>query len=200
MTEAPIALGLLLMLSLPSAAATLSGIGNPGSAVTSAVVEEFETAAPGLYHSFTFGNVTIFGDIDRFTIGSDFGGEYNNSGQSVYNDFDLVPLSFRFEFALAVEAFAFNWGGADDNWTLSAYDVANNLLESSILAPTFAGNDGEYYGIAASGIAYATLEASNGDFVFIDNFASTKVVPAPAALTLLLGALGGLSLLRRRRA
>lgn len=199
------ALGLVLALYLPAAAhaATIIGAGNPGGAVTGSTVEDFDSTSAGFYASLTFGNVTITGIGGPFTIGSDYNGQYNTSGgQSLYNDFDFSPLSFRFDFATAVEAFAFNWGAADiGNWTLAAYDAADNLLESFNPAPTWSSNDQDYYGIAASGIAYATLIATNGDYVFIDNFASTTVaaVPVPAAGFLLFGALGGLAALRRRK-
>jgi len=204
MKAALYAIGLALTLALPAGAATISGTGNPGSAVASATVETFDTTTAGLYNSLTFGNVTISSVGDPYTVGPDFNGDFNTSGgQSIYNDFDESPLNFRFDFATAVQAFAFNWGAADVNWTLSAYDAANNLLESFVLAPTFGSNAGDYYGIAAAGISYATLVTNVGDFVFIDNFASTATVapvPLPAALPLLLGALGGLAFVRRRRA
>jgi hypothetical protein len=194
--------GFIVAISIPASAATISGTGSPGSAVTSGTTETFDTTAAGLYTSQTFGNVTISSVGSAYTVGSDYNGQYNTSGgQSIYNDFDFLPDNFKFEFATAVGAFAFNWGAADVAWTLSAYDAANNLLESFVLAPTFGSNAGEFYGISAAGISYATLQGS-GDYVFIDNFTSTTVapVPLPAGLPLLLGALGALALVRRRRA
>jgi hypothetical protein len=171
--------------------------------VTGGTVEDFESAAAGLYDTLTFGNVTITGVDAPFTIGSAYAGNYNTTGsQSLYNDFDYVPLSIKFSFATAVEAFAFNWGAADTDWTLAAYDAASNLLESFVLTPTFGSNAGEYYGISASGIAYATLIGTSDDYVFIDNFTSTTVapVPVPATFSLLALGLGGLAFMRRRRA
>jgi hypothetical protein len=196
------ALGAMLALSLPSGAATLTGTGNPGSAMASATVETFSGVAAGDYSTLTLGNVTITGVDGTFTVGGDYADTYNNPGpQSVYNGFDYAPSTFRFDFASTVSAFAFLWGASDFNWTLTAYNASGTALDSLVIGPVYGSNAGDYFGIAAAGISYATLVASAGDFVFIDNFASTTVptVPVPAALPLLLGALGGLAMLRRRR-
>ena len=191
-----------LSVTSAASAATIAGTGSPSSVISGGTVEGFDSTASGLYASNTFGNVTISGIGDPYTIGTAYNGQYNNSGgQSLYNDFDYSPISFRFDFATAVSAFAFNWGAADYNWTLQAFDAANNLLESFVLTPTYASNAGEFYGIAAAGIQYATLWTDTGDYVFIDNFTSTTVapVPLPAGLPLLMAALGGLALVNRKR-
>lgn len=184
-------------------AATISGTGSPLSAVPGGTSEGFDATPAGTYTSLTFGNVTISSvGADPFTVGTDYNGSYNTSGgQSIYNDFDYVPTAFRFDFASAVSAFAFNWGAADYSWTLSAFDALDNLLDALVIAPTYGSNAGEFFGIAAGGISYATLIGPGGDYVFIDNFASTTVapVPVPAGLPLLLTAFGGLMVLRRFR-
>lgn len=200
--KALVAFVLPLAFAGAASAATISGVGAPVAAIPGGTVETFDTTSAGLYNSLTFGNVTITGVDAPFTIGSDFNGDFNTSGgQSLYNDFDYVPLSIRFDFAVAVSAFAFNWGAADYVWQLSAYDAANNLLDSLALTPTLSSNAGEYFGIAANGIAYATLITGSGDYVFIDNFTSAPVaaVPLPASVLLMLAGLGALAGLTGRR-
>ncbi len=186
-------------------AALISGNGAPNShaALSGGTVIDFDDQAAADYINLTIADVT-FSSVDApFTIGADFNGQFNTGGgQSLFNGFDYVPLAFRFDFATAVTAFGFNWGAADFNWTLAAYDSDDNLLDSQVLAPTFASNNQEYFGIAAAGIAYATLMTGSGDYVFIDNFTYSSGggvdVPAPASALLALFALAGLAGLRRQ--
>lgn len=204
-------LGLVTALALlagsQASAAVISGTGLPSDVITGGAVIDFDSTAAGLYNSLTFGNVTISGVGAPFTVGGDYNGEYNTSGgQALYNDFDYTPMEFRFDFASTVSAFAFNWGAADTNWLLSAFDGAGNLLDSVNPTATWFSNAGDYFGLSASGIAYATLTGlGGGDYVFIDNFTSTSAgggvspVPVPAAAPLLLAALGALGLASKRR-
>ena len=82
---------------------------------------------------------------------------------------------------------------------LEAFDSGGFLIESHSIAAVFGSNALDYYGIAASNTAFATVTDTMdnnlaGDFVFIDDF---SFIPEPA--TFVLFALGGLTLLRRRR-
>ena len=185
-----------------ASATTISGIGSPVAAIPGGTVEGFDSTTAGLYSALTFGNVTITSIGDPFTIGTDFNGSYNTSGgQSLYNDFDYTPLSFRFDFATAVDAFAFNWGASDYVWYLDAFDSVGTLLDTLAISPTYGSGAGEYFGIAATGISYATLFTTSGDYVFIDNFTSGAVapIPVPASLPLLLAGLGALVAFGRKR-
>lgn len=178
------------------------------------------------------------GTVERFDYleftGSD---NYNTSGNFLtnwekadYQGITFQPLhanQFVFEFDSLVDSFAFNFGANDGDWTLAAYDAGGLLIEDlNIGVPAItAVSDGQYYGIAASGIKYLTLtdtfvlsaeaggdgnacvpDTSNpltggcGEWVLIDNVTyGRSVVPVPAALPLMLGGLAVLGAMSRRR-
>lgn len=188
-------------------AAPIIGFGDPltAPALAGGTQEGFDAVATGQYNSLTLGNVTYIGVDAPFDIDSDFNGFYNTTGgQSLLNDFDLVPIQYRFNFSSPVNAFAFNWGAADTTWTLQAFDAGNNLLETLVINPTFSSNAGEFFGLAVNGISYATLVGNaGGDYVFIDRFTTSQqqvAAPEPASLALLgLGLAGAIRARRRVR-
>jgi hypothetical protein len=204
-----VAAALLLGAAGQAGAVSITGFGDPltNAALVGGAQETFDAVASGQYASITLGNVTYTGVGAPFDIDSDFIGGFNTTGtKSMSNDFDLVPAAFRFDFATAVNAFAFNWGAADNSWLLQAFNASNTLLESFLVPGTFASNNGEYFGLATAGIKYATLtdqknNIQEGDYVFIDRFTSsrTAAVPEPASM-LLLGAGLASAGIRRRRA
>ena len=184
-------------------AASISGFGSPLSAISGGTVIDFETAPSGDFEKITLGNVTFTGVDARLTIGSDYSGEYNNPGKSIYNGVDYAPNQFKFDFGSTVNAFAFNFGASNTPWRLSSFDVGGNLLDSRIIAPTLASNRGDYFGISANGIKYATLvqQSRNDDYVFIDNFTSTSVATTavPEPFTIVGTLIGGTAALRMRK-
>jgi hypothetical protein len=191
-------------------AAPIVGLGDPltDPTLVAGTQQGFDAVAPGQYNSLPLGNVTYIGVDAPLTIGPDFNGSFNTTGgQSMFNDFDLIPAEFRFNFAAPINAFAFNWGAADNTWTLRAFNSLDVLLEAFTVPAVFSSNAGEYYGIATAGISYATLtddknNIAEGDYVFIDRFTTsdaTVVAPEPGSLTLLGLGFASAVLTRRRR-
>ena len=54
------------------------------------------------------------------------------------------------DFATPVEAFAFTWGAADNQWPPMAFDQANDLIEANLISAIFSGDSGDYIGVAAA--------------------------------------------------
>lgn len=178
---------MLVLLSVNAYSATFTGVGDPISdpALSGGVVETFDAGPAGEQNNLTLGNVTYRGMDGTFTIGNAYIGDYNTRGiYSVYNGDDGIPANFRFDFGTPVQAFGFNWGAADVNWVLNAYNSDDVLLESYVIPGTQSSNAGEYFGISALNIAYATLVMQgSGDYVFIDNFTySGEALPVAPAL------------------
>ncbi len=159
----------------------------------------FDSVVGGTYSSYTDGNVTFSADAVMY-IDNQYMGVYNNFGvnslHNIYNAPSFGKLTFTF--TSPVSALGFFWGAADEPWTLSAYDSADALIESYELPVLNGLNNGTFVGISASGIAYATITGSSGDWVFVDNV-QTSPVPLPAALPLFSSALIGLGGLARKR-
>lgn len=187
-------------------AALISGFGDPVThpSLAGGTVVDFDTSPTGLFHSQSYGALSINGEDGPFTIGSDFNGSFNTrGGQSLYNDFDFVPSILRFNFTSPVDAFGFNWGAADNTWTLEAYSAGGAVLDTQAITPVFGSNAGEYFGMAAAGISYAILwNTAGGDYIFIDNFTfigdEPQVPDAGSSLALLGFGLAGLAALRRK--
>ncbi len=200
----------LVITASGSFGATISGFGDPltNSDLIAGNQQTFDSVRSGDYHSITLDDVKYSGIGGKLTIGASYNGQYNTTGRkSVYNGFDLRPDQFRFDFLTQVNAFGFNFGASNNNWSLKAFSATGSLLETLIIAPTLGSNAGNYYGISSlTPIAYALLTDANnrycGDFVFFDRF-TTKMnsndVPIPAALPMLLSAVGGLAVMRRRK-
>lgn len=200
----------LAVSAVATQAAPISGLGDPNThpSLAGGTVVDFDTAASGLFGAQSYGALTITGVDAPFTIGSDFIGSFNTRGvKSLYNDFDFIPMQLRFDFSSPVDAFGFNWGAADNSWTLQAYSSGGAFLELVLLPPVFGSNAGEYVGLAAAGISYAILTDTKdnipaGDYIFIDNFTyvgDDPIVPDAGASLALLGlGLSGLVALRRK--
>ncbi len=147
-------------------------------------------------------------------------GKYNSTGQSLsngheplnYSGSDPLPYvtQFRFDFESPVEFFAFNLGALDNTWTLTTFGADDGLLDTLVIGPQPFASSGEYYGASdADGISYALLTSSlgagqawgQGEMILIDNFVTgglisgrNAVVPVPAGLPMLMGALGAFGL------
>jgi len=159
--------------------------------------------------ALSIGGVTFSAD-GLIEIDSDYAGGFNTRGDYHITNHGNGPNAFRFDFSTPTDAFAFLWGAADYDWTLQAFG-ASGLLDSINVTPTHGSNNGDYVGIAASGIEYATLTLSDfNDYVFIDNFTynesqilfgdgQTTSVPEPGTMALLGMGVVGFAAARRRK-
>jgi hypothetical protein len=137
-------------------------------------VIDFEDGAVASTNSpIILGDVTITTiDGNQHTISSDFAGVFNVRDTFCLNNVFVSPktLQWRFEFTTPVDGFAFLWGAADSPWELKAFDDGGNLIETFVINPTGSSNNGDYFGIAASGIKSFTLISLGGfDGVLFDN-------------------------------
>jgi hypothetical protein len=174
-------------------------------ALAGGTVITFETVTPGSYTALTLSDVTFTPAVNTLAyVNADFAGGYNTQGQSLANTYASNGFSeLTFTFGTPVKAFGFNWGAADNPWTLSAYDVTNTLLGSRTLTATFSGNAGDFFGLGfGTNIAFATLTGVSGDYVMIDNFtvSAAAPVPEPSAYGLALAGLAVLGLVARSKA
>lgn len=194
-------------------AAPITGTGGDpltDPALSGGVQNGFETGpARGSYSSFSDGFVTYSGVGGNIRVDNQFAGQYNGRDAFYLQNDAGLTNGWRFDFANPVSAFAFNWGAANNTWILTAFDSSDSILETRNLPAYIASNAGEFLGISASGISYATLTTSSFDYVFVDNFtyrtsASVSSVPELDANTATLPIALGLTVLtlaadRRRR-
>lgn len=182
-------------------------------------VIDFETAPLGSFSSLTLGDVTFSTTSGRLAYISDwYSGEWNAQGKSLQSSYEdnVTFTALKIDFANPVTAFGFNWGAADEFWSLTAFDSAGNVLDSQYLPTHKGGNDDQFFGIknATAPISYATLvqksyPQAEVDYVLIDNFKYSSLPqpipskPVPEATSTLgvlaIGAFGAGSLLKRNQ-
>jgi hypothetical protein len=196
--------GLLAQAGMANAA-FISGLGDPTSAIAGGTVIDFEPTPLGTYSSLTIGDVTFTADDEHLMIDNTYQ-SYNQSGvyldNGTYGDNGFSSLSI--DIAGGTDAFAFNWGMAEDEvtWTLAANDATDTLIESYVLPATEDSSAGEFYGISAVGIHSAVLSLDGEyDWVGIDNFTylADVSVPEPSVLLLMGSGLLGLVIARKSR-
>lgn len=157
------------------------------------------------YASLTVGNVTFRMVGTLFNISADYAGQFNTRGKKSLQtnaSIDVLPQVLRFDFAAPVSAFGFYWGASDFIWDLHAFDASGKLLDAQALPILNDSNQGNYFGLKANDIAYATLAnrlLSATEHAFVDNFTYTQVIPEPGTGFLTLAGLGILGAAVRRR-
>lgn len=213
--QSPTAMAVLAALAtlagtLPMAhAAPISGLGMPSAhaALAGGTVVDFESDAAGAAaSSFSYASVTLTGN-NILRVTDAFAGTFNVTGQAIALTTNDRTQSLDLVFATTVDAFGLNIGGTDQIWRLEAYAAGGALIEGMDIPILAAANDGQWYGIAAGGIAGARLfntafdvsrDSGTLDYIVVDNVTTASVVPEPGTMALALVALFGCRIVRRR--
>jgi hypothetical protein len=172
--------------------------------LSGATVQNFNAETIGTFTGgMIFPGQFVFTALDNhYRYQNTFSGSFNTSGvyldNGEYGDVGFYNIHFGFGNA---SAFGFHWGASDSAgiWTLTAYDAANNVIESYSMPATNSSNAGDFFGIAAANMDHAILSnAGSYDWIMIDDFTVKLAAPLPGAVWLLGSGLLGLLGWRRK--
>ena len=173
--------------------------------MASATVIDFESYADGTdITGVDLGGITLtrHGELVKVTSSVPGGG----STRAIWGD-PFTGKSFRGDFTGTVTSFSVDMGdfgvSDPDDLFVMAYSATDVLLDSVFFAYPEAGNYLETLSVAAAGIAYVIFGSTGPDFtnsIFADNLTfEPAAIPLPAGGLLLISALLGLGVARRRR-
>jgi hypothetical protein len=193
-----------------AAAVAIGGLGAPSSHpdLAQGSIIDFEANTSGeAAISFGYPDVSMTGN-NLLRITDSYDGSFNVTGNSMALTANDRTEAITFNFSSPVDAFGFNFGGADKEWRLIAYSTNMSILDELAISPFGNSNNGEWFGISAPGIASARLyntafdigsNTGTPDYVVIDNFTYANAVPEPGTFLLMGLGLAGLGLSRPRR-
>lgn len=172
----------LAMLSTSAHSVVITSSTN--ASLMGATIETFDSVATGYYNSLSLTGVTVVGNGAAMFVDSSYTGLYGIGGQTLNNS-SGYPESFDLIFDNEISAFGI-WGGAYNNdWTFTAFDSLNNIIEAATIATSCC--EAQFNGLANSNMKRITL-SGYGDWVIFDNLAFTSqvgTVPEPSILALL---------------
>lgn len=186
---------LLGLTATHASAAGFFGTGDPQTAIPDGLQITFEAVPTGIYGELNSGGVTFRAQTLYFTVSPVTMGQAIDTTDALHIGFDEP-----------VKSFAFNFGGNQDSiWELTAYDGADQMVDTFAIPTVGSGLSNTYIGISSDtpNIARAVLYnlSSGPDNVFVDNFTylPLSAIPLPSTLPLMGGALAALGFVKRRK-
>jgi hypothetical protein len=111
-------------------------------------------------------------------------------------------MTLTWNFDVENVGFDYGFGNAGDFATVTAFDASNNSVGSVSLTLTSGTSSEDLSGLGVfRSLEFDNIGATGAGYAYGNvTFDRAAVIPLPASLPLLLGAFGGLALMRRKRA